>query len=116
MEFKVESRPAEWNADITIIKLRGSIDAQTAPLFEKEAMAQIDKGKRKLVIDCAKLDFISSAGIGVFMVLLSEVEGKGFLRAMNLSDEVFESFDLLGVPEIMEIYKDEKEARKASAT
>ncbi len=113
MEFKVESKPADWAPEITIIKLRGSVDAQTAPMFEKEAEELIEKGRRKLLIDCAGLDFISSAGIGVFMVILSEVEGKGFLRAMNLSEEVYESFDLLGVPEIMEIHKDEKEARKA---
>lgn len=115
MDFKVEVKAAEWNKDITVIKLRGSVDAQTAPVFEKEALEAVQKGKRKILIDCADLDFISSAGIGVFMVVLSEVEGSGFLKAMNLSEEVFESFDLLGIPEVMEIYKDEKEAKSAGA-
>ncbi len=114
MDFKVDSKPADWDSEMTIVRLCGSVDAQTAPAFEKEAMGLIEKGRRKLLIDCEKLDFISSAGIGVFMVLLSEVEGDGSLKAMNLSEEVYESFDLLGVPEIMEIYKSEKEARKAS--
>ncbi len=36
MEFKVESKPADWAPEITIIKLRGSVDAQTAPMFEKD--------------------------------------------------------------------------------
>lgn len=115
MDFKVEIRPAEWNKDITVVKLRGSVDAQTAPVFEKEAMAAVRKGKKRILIDCAGLDFISSAGIGVFMVILSEVEGDGFVKVMNLSDEVYESFDLLGIPEVMEIYKNEKDARKTCA-
>ncbi|OGH56495.1 MAG: hypothetical protein A3G34_11485 [Candidatus Lindowbacteria bacterium RIFCSPLOWO2_12_FULL_62_27] len=115
MEFKVEVGPASWKPDITVIKLFGSVDAQTAPLFEKEAMAAVGKGKKKVLVDCAGLDFISSAGIGVFMVILSEVEAEGFLRVMNLSDEVYESFEILGINEVMEIYKDEKDARRAIA-
>ena len=95
-----------------MVKLSGSVDAQTAPEFEKVVMNAVSKGRRKILVDCADLDFISSAGIGVFMVILSEVEKDGYLRVMNLSDEVFESFDLLGIPEVMEICKDEKEAKK----
>jgi len=49
------------------------------------------------------------------MVILSEVEGDGFVKVMNLSDEVYESFDLLGIPEVMDIYKDEKDAKKTCA-
>lgn len=113
MEFKVEVRAADWNKDVTVISVCGSVDAQTAPIFEKDSLAAVRKGKKKILVDCKGLDFISSAGIGVFMVILSEVEGDGFLKVMNLTDEVFESFDLLGIPEVIEIHKDEKEARKA---
>lgn len=115
MEFKVSVASAEWNPDITVIKVFGDVDAQTAPLFEKEAMAVLAKGKKRILIDCAGLDFISSAGIGVFMVILSQVENEGFLRATNLSKEIYESFELLGIPEVLKIYKDEKEARAARA-
>lgn len=115
MEFKVEIRTADWNKDVTVISVSGSVDAQTAPIFERDSLAAVRKGKKKILVDCKGLDFISSAGIGVFMVILSEVEGDGYLKVMNLTDEVFESFDLLGIPEVIEIHKDEKEARKACA-
>lgn len=113
MEFKVDVTESPWDPGITVIRLRGSVDAQTAPEFEKVALAAIARGKKRILVDCKDLDFISSAGIGVFMVLLGEVEKDGFLKAMNLSEEVYESFDLLGIPEVMEICRDEKEAKKA---
>ena len=115
MEFKVDIGRAEWDPKTTVIKLHGSLDAQTAPIFEKEAMSAIARGERRILVDCGGINFVSSAGVGVFMVILSEVESEGFLKVMNLSDEVFESFDILGIPEVMEIYKDEKEVRKSEA-
>ncbi len=115
MDFKVKAAPAEWDPSITTVSPQGSIDALTASYFEKELLALAAKGRRKILVDCAQVDFISSAGIGVLMVVFGEVEKDGFLKVMNLSDEVHESFDLLGVPEVMAIYKNEKEARKALA-
>ena len=96
-----------------MFKIQGSVDAQTAQRFEKEALAAIARGGKHILIDGAKLDFISSAGIGVFMVILSEVEGTGFLKVMNLSEEIFESFDLLGIPQLIEFFRDEKAAQAA---
>ncbi|MBI4179418.1 STAS domain-containing protein [bacterium] len=111
MEFKVNVKSAKWDPDLTVLEIHGSVDAQTAPAFEKTAMEVIGKNRRRILVDCAGLDFISSAGIGVFMVILSEVESSGGLWIMNLSDEVFESFDLLGIPEVVKIFKNEKEAQ-----
>ena len=57
------------------------------------------------------LAYISSAGLGVFMAYVESIrENKGDIKLTNMSDKVYNIFDLLGFPLLYEIYKDEEEA------
>ncbi|OGH57003.1 MAG: hypothetical protein A3G34_03145 [Candidatus Lindowbacteria bacterium RIFCSPLOWO2_12_FULL_62_27] len=116
MNFKFSANPASWDPSITVIRLNGSIDSTMAPEFEQQALAVVASGKPRVILDCADLDFISSAGIGVLMVILGAVErAGGFLKVMNAPEDIYESFDMLGITEIIEFLKNEKEGSQARA-
>jgi anti-sigma B factor antagonist len=47
---------------VVILSLEGYLDAHTAPQFERAIETEFSAGHIKLIADCAKLDYISSAG------------------------------------------------------
>lgn len=101
------------NGDISIINLKGYLDAHTAPALENNFTELIKNNKFKIVVNFEDLAYISSAGLGVFMAYIENIrDNKGDIKLTNMSDKVFNIFDLLGFPLLYEIYKSEEEAIK----
>ncbi|HEY7752113.1 MAG TPA: STAS domain-containing protein [Ignavibacteriaceae bacterium] len=97
--------------EISVINLRGYLDAHTAPALENNFTDLINKDRFKIVVNFTDLAYISSAGLGVFMAYIEKIrENKGDIKLTNMSDKVFNIFDLLGFPLLYEIYKSEDEA------
>jgi anti-sigma B factor antagonist len=95
----------------SIIDLSGDLDAHTSVQLERSIQELIDKKQHNLIINFSKLNYISSAGLGVFMAFIDEVRSKGGdIKFSNMPDKIFQVFDLLGFPMLYEIYSDEKEA------
>ena len=101
------------NGDVSVINLKGYLDAHTAPTLENNFTQLIENSKYKIVVNFEDLAYISSAGLGVFMAYIESIrENKGDIKLTNMSDKVFNIFDLLGFPLLYEIYKKEEEALK----
>lgn len=99
--------------DISIIKLKGYLDAHTASVLENKFNELIINNKFKIVVDFQDLAYISSAGLGVFMAYIKKVrENHGDIKLASMSDKVYNIFDLFGFPLLYEIYKTEVEAIK----
>ncbi|GIK61498.1 MAG: STAS domain-containing protein [Ignavibacteriota bacterium] len=98
---------------VSIINLKGFLDAHTAPTLENNFTQLINENKFKIVVNFEELSYISSAGLGVFMAFIENVrDNNGDIKLTNMSDKVFNIFDLLGFPLLYEIYKNEQEAIK----
>ena len=96
---------------VSIIDLKGFLDAHTAPTLENNFSQLIKDSKFKIVVNFEDLAYISSAGLGVFMAFIENIrDNKGDIKLTNMSDKVFNIFDLLGFPLLYEIYKNEQEA------
>jgi len=99
--------------DVSVINLKGYLDAHTAPTLENNFTQLIENSKYKIVVNFEDLAYISSAGLGVFMAYIESIrDNKGDIKLTNMSDKVFNIFDLLGFPLLYEIYKNEEEALK----
>ena len=71
----------------------------------------VDEGKIHLIVDGHGLDYISSAGLGVFMAYIEEIRTlNGDIKICALKPKVFGVFDLLGFPRIYHIVETEEEA------
>jgi len=87
------------------------LDAHTAPDLENEFNKLIERKRFKVVVNFSELNYISSAGLGVFMAYVETMrEQSGDIKFSNLKDDVYSIFDLLGFPVLYEFYKEEKEA------
>jgi len=65
---------------------------------------EVDAGRFRLIVDCAALTYISSAGLGVFMSFVEDVRDKGGdIKICGLTDTVYQVFDILGFPDLFDI-------------
>ena len=96
---------------LTVIYPQGFLDAHTAPDFEGELRKAIDGGRVRLVVNCKDLDYISSAGLGVFMGCIEDVrEQGGDIKISNLMPKVYHVFELLGFHQLYDLSETEEEA------
>lgn len=97
--------------NVSIIYLNGYLDAHTAPQLENNFSELIDDNKYNIVVNFEDLNYISSAGLGVFMAYIEKIrENEGDIKLSSMSDKVYNIFDLLGFPLLYEIFKSEDEA------
>ncbi len=101
------------DGNTSVIAIGGSLDAQTAPSFDKKLAGEIEKGTAVLIINMQNLNYIASAGLGT-LINANEVLSKqgGSLKLCCLNDKVTRIFKLLGFLELFTIYKTEDEAVK----
>jgi anti-sigma B factor antagonist len=90
--------------DVRVMAIEGYLDAHTAPVFESSIENEIRSGRIRVVVDCARLTYISSAGLGVFMSFLEEVrEQGGDIKLAAITPKVYQVFDVLGFPKLFDI-------------
>lgn len=96
---------------VTLLTAEGFLDAHTFEKMEKTINSLFNEGKYKLVVALEKLDYISSAGAGVFIGAIGVAqENSGNLVLLNPTPNVKEVFDLLGLTQIFPIVGSEAEA------
>lgn len=107
-ELTVETREVD---DVTLVYPSGYINAHTVRLFEAEIRRQLEGKRFKLVVNCAALSYIASAGLGVLMGAIEEIRGNGGdLRLANLNETVRNIFEILGFNHLYRIYASEMDA------
>ena len=105
-EFKIENETLP-DKGVVIVHLKGYLDAHTFERLEETIGELFQQGHYKIVVDLANVDYISSAGAGVFIGALSEAhEHKGNIVLMNPTANVREVFDLLGLTQIFQVVDD----------
>jgi len=98
---------------LAIITLEGFVDAHTAPQFESAVQSEIDAGRINLIVNCEKLSYISSAGLGVFMSFVEEVRDHGGdIKICGLVPKVKHTFEILGFQDIFEMLEDQSAAKQ----
>ncbi|MBP3729160.1 MAG: anti-sigma factor antagonist [Lachnospiraceae bacterium] len=89
--------------NLLTLHLSGHIDSANAPRIEEEINRAIETtGCRQVCADCAKLDYISSAGLRIFLHLRKRF---GALKVVNVSTEIYEILDMTGFTEMLEVHK-----------
>jgi anti-sigma B factor antagonist len=97
--------------ELDVLELDGELDAHTAPQLEEALQNLLNKQKHQIIVNCKDLEYISSAGLGVFMAYIEDVRSMGGdIKLTNMKPGVYHVFDLLGFPALYDIFDDEQEA------
>ncbi len=94
IQLSVEQSGPQNN--ISIIKVGGYIDTTTSSELDHHLNELVKKGSYNIIVDLANVDYVSSAGWGIF---ISEIKGirehNGDLKLARMIPEVYEVFELL---------------------
>ena len=91
----------EINGTSVLISVEGRLDTTTAPQLDAQ-LKPLD-GVTELVIDFAKLQYISSAGLRVLLSAQKVMSKQGSMKLINVSEAVMEIFDVTGFSDILVI-------------
>ena len=92
------------------IKLYGRIDSNNAKQFEDELFKAVGDNAETAVLDAQELEYISSAGLRVFLKLKKSI--KGDVNVINVSKDIYDIFEVTGFINLLNV---KKALRKFSA-
>ena len=101
---------------ITLVIPEGRLDFGTAPAFEKQLQEALAAGgaPAALIIDCAALDYVSSAGLRAILLAARGSQKAGIAFALcALKPAVQEVFELSGFSRIINVHPDRATALAA---
>lgn len=90
------------NGQELTIALTGRLDTTTAPQLEAELKASL-AGVKKLVLDFAALDYLSSAGLRVLLGAQKTMKMQGEMVIKQVNDTIMEIFEVTGFADILTI-------------
>lgn len=85
------------------IEVFGRLDAMTTPRLES-IITQIPDDVKEIIFNLNKLDYISSAGIRVFLMTYKRFGKTSKISVINVTLLIKEKLDMLGVSNFLEIY------------
>ncbi|MBS1229210.1 MAG: anti-sigma-factor antagonist [Proteobacteria bacterium] len=89
----------------TVVAVAGKLDALSAGDYEKAVNQLIAEGKTRFVVDFAKLDYISSAGLRVLLTTAKQLKPRGGVALFaNVPGNVREVFEVTGFGSILDIH------------
>jgi anti-sigma B factor antagonist len=101
-------------ANLTVIRIAGSIDSLTCDEAQAFFDKQINNTQKCLVIDLNQVDYLSSAGLRVLISALKNARQRGGdLYLGGLQDNVRQVLNLAGFASIFKIFSTVEEARDA---
>lgn len=107
----VYAEQAAQNPAISILRVSGYVDTTTSPDLERRLQALLKEKRFHIVVDLASVEYISSAGWGIFISEIREIrENGGDLKLAGMIADVREVFDLLEFENILKAYSDSEQA------
>ena len=84
------------------LRPEGPIDTLSAPDLEK-ALTDNMEGISNIRIDFSEVDYISSAGLRVLLMRQKEMGSKGSMTLFNVSEEVKETLEIVGLLDFLKV-------------
>jgi anti-sigma B factor antagonist len=104
-------RLQEDGADV--IAIVGEIDASSSIELDLAIAKSVGEGYKKILVDCHALEYISSAGLGVFMSYIEELRDKNISFVLfGMKERVLNTFSILGLADLLNIRENKQEAKK----
>ena len=102
-------------SDVTCVEIEGSIDGKTAPQI-REDLSTVLQHVQKVMIDMSRVDYMSSAGLRLLLLLYREVTArKGMVVLVHVSPEIRTVMSHTGFLSFFSLVNSQQEALHAFA-
>ncbi|HGY56633.1 MAG TPA: STAS domain-containing protein [Caldithrix abyssi] len=103
--IQVSTEIAGSRNHISVIKVGGYIDTTTSSELERALDSLLKQGRFFIIVDLGNVDYISSAGWGIFISEIKSIrENGGDLKLVRMVPDVYEIFELLEFHHILDVY------------
>jgi anti-sigma B factor antagonist len=97
--------------DIVVLSINGEVDASTSVDLDAAITDAANENAKKILIDCSNLNYISSAGLGVFMSYINDFESQNIkMHLCCMNETVYSVFEMLGLNNLLQIFSNKDEA------
>jgi anti-sigma B factor antagonist len=94
-----------------IVGFSGRLDANTSQELQDKLIKIVDNGENALVINCTQLEYVSSAGLRVFLTVLKKLTSiNGKLALFGCKDSIKQIFDISGFTSLFQLFESKDEA------
>lgn len=108
-ELRIAAR--DLDSGVTVLDLDGALDKRTTGDLEKTMTGLAERGRLRVVVNCDRLTYISSDGMGVFLSHLIKIrKSGGDIKFCNMKDEARTVVSYLGLAKLLTIRDTEREA------
>lgn len=92
------------NGDRLVGTLKGRLDTVNSEQFNKDMQPLMEAADRTIELECSELEYISSSGLRLFLMLRKQVSAKGGkLVIRNINDTIREVFTITGFFNLFEV-------------
>lgn len=113
-EAFVESHVLE--GEILVIKPRGDLDATSTPEFERLVNEHLAGGHTKIIVDCQRMGYVSSLGIGSLVALQARLRRQGgVVKLAAIQGPVMQLLKAVRLDRVLDMYGDTEFARLSFA-
>jgi len=99
------------NGNIVLLKLNGFLDTTTSAEVSQKLRGMINSGHYQYIIDMSSVNYVSSAGWGVFVGEIRTIrENGGDLKIVQMTPDVYDVFEMLEFNRILDYYDTIEEA------
>ena len=97
----------QQSGDVLVVRLTGRLDSSAAPGAEQDFAGVLGDGAPHIAIDLSDLEYISSAGLRVLLIVAKKVQqAHGKIALCGLTPNVREIFAISGFDAIFSIQPD----------
>ena len=115
-ELTIEVQHLETEGAV-VVKVHGALDSQTYNALESKLDRLINHGEPKLIVDLSEVDYITMAGVRVFITArLKSTREHGGIVLLRISEHVENVLDMLQLRGVLRIANSEAEALKMLET
>ncbi|MEQ9443141.1 MAG: STAS domain-containing protein [Cyclobacteriaceae bacterium] len=105
----------DFDGDSCLIEIHGEVDASSSIYLDEALQKAVNADVTKILVNCKNLNYISSAGLGVFMSYIQELEVRQKKMVLyHMSEKVYKVFEILGLHQLLTIVDTEEQAKTLS--
>ena len=110
-DFKISVKEHE---EVIVIQTEGYLNNVGGEVIAKEIYSQIEKGKKKFILNMDKSPVVNSIGVSILIEIIEKLQDvDGSLGYYNLAPIVDKTFNIMGLTKYSKIYPNEDEAMKS---
>jgi anti-sigma B factor antagonist len=104
----------ELDKSVLILSADGGLNEDTATEFVRQLESLVDTGLTRIIVDCTRLDYVSSYGVGVLVRLHNKLaQHGGDVKIAAPQSRILQVLTVMRMGKVFDIYPDVNQARLA---